>query len=428
MKVQKSSHNINPFGGINFITREITNIGLPQLIDKELGARPHQSTYKYSDVLLNYWSIIFCGGDCAEDITEHLKDYLKSTPGLNVASADTLLRTLKVDNNKVTSTKGKEYETNRHDVLNRLNMSILKLTGLLEAGKSYDFDFDNEVLRTEKFDTKKTYKKVNGYFPGMATLAGFPVYFENRDGNMNVKTDQDELLKRCFAMLDGAGFKVKRARMDAGSYTQKVVEVVEANSEQFYIRANRCEELTQQLLEGKAWRRVEINSINYEVCSVEYLPFAHGKEPGDKTYRLVVAREDVGEKQVDMFTGDTLKYRSILTNDRVSSEEGVIEYYNQRGLEERTIDALNNDFAWNRMPFSFMGENTVFLMVMMICKNIFTWLLRKFSGVFEGLTETSRLKKFIFRFVTVPAKWIKHGRQEVLKVYSTKPYERLYCR
>lgn len=43
MKVQKSTQNINSFGGLNFILNEIQKAGLPQLIDNELGKRAKQA-------------------------------------------------------------------------------------------------------------------------------------------------------------------------------------------------------------------------------------------------------------------------------------------------------------------------------------------------------------------------------------------------
>ena len=215
--------------------------------------------------------------------------------------------------------------------------------------------------------------------------------------------------------------------MDAGSYTKKVVFVLEKYCKLFYIRANHCEHLTELLLTNPNWVKAEINDINYEVCSIEYQPFRYGKEEKPKTYRLVVMRRKKDSNQLDMFTKDNMEYRCILTNDWLSSEKEVIEYYNERGGEERTIDVLNNDFGWNRMPFSFMEENTVFLMVMMICKNIYTWLITKLSRVYSGLQKTYRLKKFIFRFVTVPAKWIRRGGKMILKIFSSRPYEVLQC-
>ena len=428
MKIEKNNQEINPFGGINFVVESIKSSGLLDLIDSQLGSRPNQAKYSYSDLILGLWSVFFCGGDCAEDINEHLKTYLQKVPGMKIANADTILgvlKSLKTEKQEIIGPTGLVYQTNRHDKLNILNISILKSLGLLKEGGCYNFDYDNEVLKTEKYDSQKSYKMVNGYFPGMATIQGMPVYFENRDGNMNVKTGQPELLEQCFIMLQNQGINIDKGRMDAGSYTKKIVNVVEKYCKTFYIRANRCESLTKQLMQNQDWETVEINNIVYEVCSIEHQPFSSNNEEQGLTYRLVVSREKTNEQQLGLLTGDTMKYRSILTNDKESTEKEIIEYYNQRGTEEKVIDVLNNDFGWSKMPFSFMEENTVFLMVMMICKNIYTWLISQYAKVFIGLKENFRIKKFIFRFITVPVKWIKHAGEMVLKIYSDKPYELL---
>ena len=77
------------------------------------------------------------------------------------------------------------------------------------------------------------------------------------------------------------------------------------------------------------------------------------------------------------------------------------------------------------MPFSFMEENTVFLIIIMICKNIYTYLICKFAEVFTDLKKNFRIKKFIFRFIILPVKWVKHSRYNILKIFSTKPYDKL---
>lgn len=426
LKVEKSNTPINPFGGINFVIDKINRAGINEIIDSQLGKRAAQAEYSYSDLLNNLWSVFFCGGDCTEDLNEHLNPFLNQSPYGKTANSDTVLRvlkTLKTERETVISTTGNAYEINKNDRLNQLNLSILLSLNLLNRGQYYDFDYDNEVLKTEKYDAQNTYKHCKGYFPGMATINGMPVYFENRDGNMSVKTNQDEVLERCFNMLESKAIRINRSRMDAGSYSQKIVDVVARHSRLFYIRANRCDTLTDRLLEHKDWKKVEINHIDYEVCSIDYQPFSKENKQGGTPYRLVVMRCKKDHTQLDMFTQDNMTYRSILTNDYESSEQDIIAYYNQRGTEERTIDVLNNDFGWKNMPFSFMEENTVFLIVMMICKNIYTWLISNISEQFKGLKKTFRLKKFIFRFITVPAKWIKRGRQMILKVFSPKPYE-----
>ena len=86
---------------------------------------------------------------------------------------------------------------------------------------------------------------------------------------------------------------------------------------------------------------------------------------------------------------------------------------------------MNNDFLWKKMPFSFLQENTVFLIMTGICRNLFHFLTDFVSKKLDFIKPNYRLKKFIFRFMIVPAKWIKQGRMKVLKLFSDKKYHLL---
>ena len=139
------------------------------------------------------------GGDCAEDIQTHLGKHLKSIPGNHVPSADTILRGIKelaTQNTSFTSNQGKTYDFNINTKLNLLNIKSLLLTKQLQKDTYYDFDYDNQIIATEKYDTKHTYKHTKGYFPGVATIGNKIVYIENRDGNANVKLEQASTLSR----------------------------------------------------------------------------------------------------------------------------------------------------------------------------------------------------------------------------------------
>ena len=83
---------------------------------------------------------------------------------------------------------------------------------------------------------------------------------------------------------------------------------------------------------------------------------------------------------------------------------------------------LNNDFGWSHLPFSFMAENMVFMMVTSMLKNFYLYLVRHISDKVEPLKKTSRLKAFILHCVSVPAKWVRTGRQNVLNLYTNKTY------
>jgi hypothetical protein len=344
-----------------------------------------------------------------------------------VPSATTLLRGIKelaVDNIEVESTSGKTYNFNINEKMNKLNIKVLLLTKQLEIGNSYDFDYDNQIISHEKYDAQKTYKQNTGYFPGVATIGNKIVYLENRDGNANVKTAQSETLTRAYDLLKEEKIFINRSRMDAGSYSKDIIDVVSKNSQLFYIRANKCETLTEQVrkIDASLWQDVEINFKKYQVTSIKFTSFF-----AERNYRLVIMREKSNDPQLDLFTGDNFIYRCILTNDWESSEKAVIEYYNQRENKEKTFDIQNNDFGWKHLPCSDMHHNTVYLIMMAMLKNFYNYLVSKVSKVFTDILPTSRLKRFIFRFICVPGRWVYRSRQWKLQLYTAQPYERLFA-
>ena len=423
MKIQKKSTTVSPFSGIAFVNNEFDKSGMCQLIDKELGIRQSTKGYTYGNVIRNLSNVFYCGGDCAEDIQTHVGNDLKLIPNNVVSSADTVLRVVKelsTDNSIFVSQQGKSYNFNINMKLNDLNIKSLLLTKQLVAGESYDFDYDNQIIPTDKYDTKRTYKKVNGYCPGIATIGNKVVYIENRDGNANVKFEQTGTLTRSYKVLNDNNIKVNRSRMDAGSYSKDIIEVVAKNSKLFYIRSNRSADLYSQILEIKEWTKVEINYKIYEVASIKFTQFFE-----NENYRQVIMREASTDNQLDLFTGDNFQYRSILTNDWESTEKDIIEYYNQRGGSEKTFDIMNNDFGWNHLPCSFLNENTAYLIIMAMAKNFYNFVVEKVSLVFDDIQPTTRLKRFIFRFITVAGKWVYSGRQWILNLYSDRPYDRL---
>jgi len=423
-KIEKISKNLTSFAGIFYINDEFSNIRLDKLIDIQLGNRLSTCGYSYSNIFRNLFNLYLSGGDCAEDIQHHFRSTLEQIPNNKVASADTMLRVyneLATENTMVVSKSNKEYQFNINETLNDLNIKLLLLTNQLKKNKFYDFDYDNQIIEHEKYDARKTYKKNTGYFPGVATIADKIVYIENRDGNANVKTAQPETLERAFKLLNENKIFVNRSRMDAGSYSKEIVEIVEKYSHLFYIRANKCETLTEQIKQITDWQIVEINYINYQVSSIPFTSFLT-----ENNYRLVIMREKCKDAQLDVFEGEKFNYRCILTNDHKSTEKEIIEYYNQRGSSEKLFDIQNNDFGWKHLPTSNMNANTVYLIITAMLKNFYNYIVKKVSEVFVDILPTSRLKRFIFRFISVAGRYVYRGRQWILQLYTERPYEKLW--
>lgn len=421
MKVQNNSDTITPFAGLNFISNDFDKSGIRQVIENELISKSSLATYSLTDDIKSLFLTFFAGGDCAEDMNTHLKSTLLTIPNLKVPNADTVLRDLKKLATPtitiITDTKV-EHQTNLNDKLNNLTIRNLIKLKLLYTDLKHDFDYDNQVLPCEKYDSKMSYKKVDAYQPGVATIGRHIVYIENRNGNSPAKYEQDKTLEKCYEKLLENGIKIGRSRMDAASYQKEVIKVVSKYSELFYIRANRCSGMEKQIRKAKEWQKVRIGTKEYEIASINYTPFNE-----EKTYRVVVSREP--EKQGDLLTESHFSYRGIITNDLITSDLEVLTYYNQRGTQEIILDEMNNDFGWSKLPFSFLNENTVFMSIMAVCRSFYIYIAEKYSKLIDFINPNFRLKKFRFRFINVAGKWIKRGRTHILKLYTDKLYYRL---
>ena len=412
-KVSIKSEKITPFGGI-FHVRELYSRYVGPVIDKVLGLRCTSYGYQYSEIVGSLSSVYFCGGDCVEDVTSHLMPHLSLHTTIRTCSSDTILRgisELATANTTYVSDTGKSYDFNTATKLNRLLVKALMNTGQLVSGESYDLDFDHQFIQTEKYDAKMTYKKFTGYSPGVAVIGDLIVGIENRDGNANVRFHQQDTLERIFSNLEQNDIHVRRARMDCGSCSREIVETVEKHSEHFYIRANRCGSLYDSLLALRGWKREVINGIEYELNSI-----ITEKWEG-MAYRLVIQRERRMGGEQDLWEGE-YTYRCILTNDYTSTNRGIVEFYNLRGGKERIFDDLNNGFGWARLPKSFMAENTVFLLLTAIIRNFYKFLMDRLDAKAFGLRKCSRIKAFVFKFTSVPAKWIRTARHYELNIYT----------
>ena len=95
-----------------------------------------------------------------------------------------------------------------------------------------------------------------------------------------------------------------------------------------------------------------------------------------------------------------------------------MEFYNLRGGKEHIFDDMNNGFGWARLPKSFIAEYTVFLLLTAIIRNFYKLLMGRLDTKAFGLKKTSRIKAFVFKFISVPAKWIRTARHYELNIYT----------
>lgn len=425
MKVINSS-DISPFGGLNFVLKEFETLKLGNLLNENLPALPAQSRYQWKDILYSFWSVYFCGGDCIEDLSGNFNRHLKQNPFLKIPSPDRVLERFKglsLPKENFSVPRGtSSHEFSFNDPLNRLNLQVLKQIKF-NVNEKLTLDYDNTLIFTDKADSRWSYKNKSGYCPGVGIIGKNVVFIENRNGNSDAKTLQTETLSRMFALLDEQNIKIHAFRADGASYQMNVIETISKNVEKLYIRACMSDALAKEITSISNWEQVDLGTEMGYRGDIEFTPFIRTAKRNKtldklKSYRLVVTKMERGDKQIDLFTNEACNYSAILTNDYEMTKDEVAPFYNQRGAIEKEFDVLKNDFGCNNLPFSKLEQNTVFLFFTAICRNLYEHIISLFSLKFKNLNSSFRIKKFIFRFITIPAKWIKNARQFKLKVYG----------
>ncbi len=427
-----NSPAISPFGGINFVIKEAIDLNINNLLDSNLPNLPCQSKYKWFDIIMSYWSVFFCGGDCAEDLSINLRDGFRNNPFIKVPSPDRVLnrvKSLSGSSEFFTAKRGKkEHHFSLSQDLNRLNIKMLSLLPGFNK-KNVVLDYDNTLIFTEKADAQRTYKKENGYCPGVGIVGKHIVYVENRNGSSNAHILQHETIERMCYLLHESGVSINVIRADSASYTYDIVNAMSKNAKRIFIKARMTHALERAITDIKQWKEIKVDGRVLHRGSTSFTPFERAarddKEKANslKEYRLVVTKEARRDGQINLFTGEAFNYSAVLTNDLEMTNDEVVFFYNARGAREREFDELKNDFGWNNMPFSKLEQNTVFLLLMAMCKNLYTHIISKFSGKVKSLSPNFRIKKFIFRFICIPGKWVNSGRMKKLRLYGEISYK-----
>jgi len=162
---------------------ELQRKGIPRLIDNFLGKRVKQAKYSYSDVILSWVYSVLCGSERLEDVKQ-LKHYFSEIPNNRHPSPDRIADIFKSFATPVTKhyKETVDHELNLNIPLNELLLHTALKLGQLNKNSNATLDYDNVITPCEKYDSRKTYSEVIGYFPSVAFIGKTPVYIENRNG------------------------------------------------------------------------------------------------------------------------------------------------------------------------------------------------------------------------------------------------------
>ena len=424
MKVRKSSKQVSPYAGISFVMNEIEKAGVSQLIDSAFPKRHGKAKYGYADAILALIAGTMCGATRLDDFA-NLKHKIYDS-SLSIPCPTSLGRIMRHKLSVSNQTVGK-HEINVNMPLNSLLLDVALELGRLKAGKSYVLDYDNTCLHCEKADAELTYKKERGYQPGVSFIGELPVFIEGMNGKNPAVFDQKNTLTRTLDSLATKGIGVRRFRADAASYQSSVLKLMKERKIEIFIRAENNRDLMDYIKHQSPsqWKPVRLGMDQFDICSFEYPPFfkSHGSSKNQKTYRIVTTRRLNYNGELHKVTGQPYVYRSVITDNRTLADEDVVWTYNQRGAIELNFSVLNSDWSWARLPFSYLAENTAFMIITAIGLVMYTYVRDAFADRVDFVEETDRLKRFRHNVIAVAGEWRK---DDTLLLYdASRSWEKL---
>ncbi len=428
MKLYKKAQKCNPLGGIHFVAHKLKQIGIKDLIASHFESRVKQAKYGYEDVILGTILLALCGGEYIEDVAL-FKDIIEDCRWISIPSPDTIGRMLKSlavkSKEYMTKTSNKPYQININHRMLDLNFNLLNHMGKIKK-KGNILDIDVSIISNYKYDRQPTYNKQLGYAPMFGFInQDFGVYCGARSGNTGPMAHHLQAVKDTIDRMNDIQCSVDTFRADAASYNFELVNYLEENEVEFFIRAKKNRSVIDELNYDREWTAVELRDRTVEVSETWYKPSGMKKK-----YRMVVTRVINKRKNIVPNPGpfpylkkdDPYVYRGVLTSNTDLSMEEVILFYDGRGRVERNFELLKQ-FNIRRLPFSFLNENAVYMIITMMSLNIFRFLTKEFSQKVDFVQESMFLRSFINHFMVVVSYWGEGEKRQSLYLESNRRYE-----
>lgn len=298
------------------------------------------------------------------------------------------------------------------------------LAAALQRKKSITLDIDATEIIANKRGAQWTYKKNRGYMPMVGHIAetGQVVACDFRAGNDSPAKENPEFIQHCQDSLP-KGVHIKKLRIDAAGYQQKIIEYVDQQPIQYGIRAKMSRAVKEHIeqLSETNWR--PMIHRNGEVSqSQQTYRMLHCIGDYDQPFTLVIQRIPLkGQASLDLDDADGQEqledsryiYRAIATNRDDLSDSDIIHWYNQRGEDsENRIKELKHDFGGDTLPCTDFDANALYFHICALSYNLFA-LMRQLLP--EKLAH-HRAITLRWRLYGIAAKITRTARQLIIKV------------
>lgn len=307
--------------------------------------------------------------------------------------------------------------------LDKVSGLLLKRVWAAGAGPAdspVTIDIDSSVHETfglkKQGGAKFTYKKVRGYHPLYAVVAGTAdiVHSRLRGGNANAGRGAASFCTETFNRVRAAGATgAITLRADSGFYAGSVTGACRKAGVAYSITVKQNPAIRKAIdaIAEDDWTPIPYFLDGADVAETTYRPFGK-KAP---VVRLIVRRvKPTPGSQLSLFT--TYSYHAMIT-DRVGGTVELEADHRRHAVVEDAIRDIKYGVGLNHFPSGRFGANAAWLALNVAAHNLARWVSR--LGLGEQLIATDTLRR---RYLNLPGRITTSARRLTLHLPTRWPW------
>jgi len=285
--------------------------------------------------------------------------------------------------------------------------------------------------KSHKEGVSRTYMGFDGYAPIFSYIGneGYMLDCELREGSQHCQKDTPEFLKRNLETIETLPLSHPVLfRLDGGNDAIDTILPLIGTGRFFLIKRNIRREQTEYWLDiaetfGKPEHPREGKTV-YSGTITKAHPKAIPDMPDlDIVFQVTVRTID--KKGADYLVPD-VEIETWWTN-LYESPEAIIKAYHDHGTSEQFHSELKTDMDVERLPSGKMSVNSMLLTLSMFAFNTLRFIGQSALSLPELLPVQTdvgrkRIRKVISDLICISCKFVRHGRQLILRVFEDNPW------
>lgn len=403
-KIEKTDEELTAHGGLALLAEYNHGIGLRELSDRHLPGPGSNRGYATSAFVDSLVLLLQAGGRRLEDLRELRREspLLKLVEREEIPDSDTVGDWLRRMGDPRTGQAGLVGLGTVRDILTHR---------LLRRDERTDFTLDIDAMQVagEKQDAQFTYQGEKGYMPMLGYLfePGICLVDAFREGNESPGAGHVAFYLDCVQRMP-KGKRIARFRADSASYQAALINELEEDEVLWTITADQDSAVQKVItaIPEDTWQRP------YPGCDYDLAETVHSMEKTEKSFRLVVKREE--RRQKNLFDQGKYFHYAVATNlPEEKTAHDVLTWHNQRGQAENYNKELKIGFGQDQMPCGQSHANAVYFRIGIIAYNLFLGFRRLACPEAWG---RHTIATFRWKLVQIAGRIVHHAGQVVLKL------------